>query len=65
MVCIWLAALIVLVADPVLRQEVDSEGQQYFSQDSNQKRTISKAGFEIALNSGPFLGLVIMDVLNM
>jgi hypothetical protein len=46
--CIWLAALIVLVSDSHLRQEVNSEG-----------------AFELPLNSGPFLGIIVMDALNM
>lgn len=61
--CIWLTLLIVLVSDPAVRQEANTEGQQYFNQ--TQKRTIAEAAGEIGLGSGPMLGIIIMDALNM
>jgi hypothetical protein len=63
--CIWFPLLVVLVADPVLRQEINVEGQAY--QNQNPKRggegEALKGLIEIPLTAGPFLAIVIMDSL--
>jgi hypothetical protein len=63
---IWLVALIVLVSDKKLRREINQEGHQYIANltapDGPEK--IPDASYDIALNSGPFLGMVVMDALN-
>ena len=64
----WFVALIVLVSDKKLRRVIHDEGQQYFASNNTNSiptRTISEAASEIGLGSGPFLGIVVTDVLNM
>jgi hypothetical protein len=59
----WFIALMVLVSNSKLRREMGREGKDYFGKE-NLKRNIGDALMEIALGSGPFLGIAISDGLN-
>jgi hypothetical protein len=61
---IWFIALAVLVGNPKLRREMGREGKDYFDK-PNLKRNLGDALMEIALGSGPFLGMAISDGLHM
>jgi len=60
--CIWFILLIVLVADPRSRQLAGKEGREYFNQTTTQG--LGEAAGKIALGSGPHLGIIIVDSLN-
>jgi hypothetical protein len=59
---IWLSLLVVLVADPVLRQKVSDDYQQHANE--TQKRGVEEI-IEMPLDSGPYLGMVFLDSVNL
>ncbi|KAJ7927184.1 hypothetical protein B0H13DRAFT_1861561 [Mycena leptocephala] len=59
--CISLAGLVALVADPTCRRYIRNEGHHHFSQTS--KRTLGAAGASID-GGGPFVGMLVFDILN-
>jgi len=65
MTIMWLAALIVLVADKKTRMVIHDEGQKYLVVNhTNPNAPANQPAASFGLGSGPFLGIVITDALT-